>query len=113
MPMPWVNIGPNFPKVVRLRDQLTQMQTLMENARKQAIEKVHNDYLAALSREKLLGDAMMKAKEDVSAVNQRMIEHNILKRDFEINQQLYESLLQRLEGCHPLRQFASHQRSRY
>ena len=47
---------------------------------------------------------MAKAKEDVSAVNQRMIEHNILKRDFEINQQLYESLLQRLERCHPLRQ---------
>ena len=36
MPMPWVSIGPNFPKVVRLRDQLTQMQTLMESARKQA-----------------------------------------------------------------------------
>ena len=105
--------GPNFPKVVRLRDQLTQMQTLMESARKQALEKVHNDYLAALSREKLLGDAMTKAKEDVSAVNQRMIEHNILKRDFEINQQLYESLLQRLEGCHPLRQYASHQRSHH
>lgn len=91
--------GPNFPKVVRLRDQLTQMQTLMESARKQALEKVHNDYLAALSREKLLGDAMTKAKEDVSAVNQRMIEHNILKRDFEINQQLYESLLQRLKDA--------------
>ncbi len=91
--------GPNFPKVVRLRDQLTQMQSLMESARKQAIEKVHNDYLAALSREKLLGDAMVKAKADVSAVNQRMIEHNILKRDFEINQQLYESLLQRLKDA--------------
>jgi len=91
--------GPNFPKVVRLRDQLTQMQSLMESARKQALEKVHNDYLAAVSREKLLGDAMAKAKADVSSVNQRMIEHNILKRDFEINQQLYESLLQRLKDA--------------
>ena len=91
--------GPNFPKVIRLRDQLTQMQSLMENARKQAIEKVHNDYLAALSREKLLGDALAKEKENVSALNQRMIEHNILKREFEINQQLYESLLQRLKDA--------------
>lgn len=88
--------GPNFPKVVRLRDQITQMQSMMAGARKQAIEKVHNDYLAALSREKLLGEAMVKAKAEVSVLNQRMIEHNILKRDFEINQQLYESLLQRL-----------------
>ena len=45
--------GPNFPKVTRLHDQLTQMQSLMEAARKQAIEKVQNDYLGALSREKL------------------------------------------------------------
>jgi capsular exopolysaccharide synthesis family protein len=91
--------GPNFPTVIRLRDQLTQMQSLMENARKQAVAKVHNDYLAALSREKLLGDAMAKAKGDVSALNQKMIEHNILKREFEINQQLYESLLQRLKDA--------------
>ena len=91
--------GPNFPKVVRLRDQLTQLQSLMENARKQALEKVHNDYLAALNREKLLGDALAKEKGNVSALNQRMIEYNILKREFEINQQLYESLLQRLKDA--------------
>jgi uncharacterized protein involved in exopolysaccharide biosynthesis len=91
--------GPNFPKVTRLRDQLTQMQSLMENAHKQAVEKVHNDYLAALSREKLLGEAVTKEKGDVNVVNERMIEHNILKREFEINQQLYESLLQRLKDA--------------
>ncbi len=91
--------GPNFPKVTRLRDQLTQMQSLIENARRQAIEKVHNDYLAARSREKLLGDELAKEKENVSALNQRMIEHNILKREFESYQQLYESLLQRLKDA--------------
>ena len=91
--------GPNFPKVTRFRDQLTEQQSLMESARKQAIAKVHNDYLAALSRENLLGDELGKEKENVSALNQRMIEHNILKREFEINQQLYESLLQRLKDA--------------
>jgi capsular exopolysaccharide synthesis family protein len=91
--------GPNFPKVTRLHDQLTQIQTAMESARKQAIEKVHNDYLAALSREKMLGDALAQEKGNVGARNETMIEHNILKRDFEINQQLYESLLQRLRDA--------------
>lgn len=91
--------GPNYPKVVRLRDQLTRMQTLIQSARKQAIDKLHNDYLTALNREKLLSDSVAKAKADVSAMNQRMIEHNILKRDFDINQQLYESLLQRLKDA--------------
>ena len=99
MQMPWANMVRISPRLFDLRDQLTQMQSLIDGARKQAIEKVHNDYLAALSREKLLGDAMAKAKADVSALNQRMIEHNILKREFEINQQLYESLLQRLKDA--------------
>ena len=91
--------GPNFPKVVRLHDQIAQLQTAMDAARKLAIERVRNDYLAALSREKLIADAMAKEKENVSALNQRMIEHNILKRDFDINQQLYETLLQRLKDA--------------
>lgn len=91
--------GPNYPKVVRLRDQLSQMQSLIENARRLAIEKVHNDYLAALSREKLLGDALMKEKTDVGEFNQRMIQYNILRRDFETNQQLYETLMQRLKDA--------------
>ena len=91
--------GVNHPKVIRLQDQLTAMKSLMENARKQAIEKLHNDYLAALSREKLLGMALTKEKGDFSALSQRMIEHNILKREFDSNQLLYESLLQRLKDA--------------
>lgn len=91
--------GPNFPKVTRLRDQLTQMQSLMQNARTQAIEKIHSDYKAALSRQKLLGDALMKEKVEVGSLHQRMIEYNILTRDFEINQKLYENLLQRLKDA--------------
>lgn len=91
--------GPNFPKVVHLRDQLTQMQTLIESARKLAIDKVHNDYLAAVNREKLLGEALMREKGDVSELNQRMIQYNILKREFDANQQLYETLLQRLKDA--------------
>ncbi|HMD87476.1 MAG TPA: polysaccharide biosynthesis tyrosine autokinase [Terriglobia bacterium] len=91
--------GPNFPKVARLRDQLTQLQSLMESERKLAVEKVHNDYLAALSREKLLGAALTKEKGEVSALNQRMIDYNILKREFEINQTLYEKLLQQLKDA--------------
>ncbi len=91
--------GPNFPKVVRLRQQLSEMQSLIENERKQAVKKVYNDYLASVSRKDLLGKALAKQKEEVTQLNQRMIEHNILKRDFDTNQQLYENLLQRLKDA--------------
>jgi capsular exopolysaccharide synthesis family protein len=91
--------GPNFPKVVRLRQQLNERQALIENERKQAVKKVYNDYLAALSRKDLLGKALAAEKQEVNAQNQRMIEHNILKRDFDTNQQLYDNLLQRLKDA--------------
>jgi uncharacterized protein involved in exopolysaccharide biosynthesis len=91
--------GPNFPKVVRLRDQLDEMQTQLDKVRKQAIQKVRNDYMAAIGREKLLATAMGNQKVEVSQLNQRMIEHNILKREFDTNQQLYENLLGRLKDA--------------
>ena len=91
--------GPNFPKVTRLRDQLSQMQALIDDAHKRAIEKVHNDYLAAVSRENMLRDALEREKGEVSNLNKSMIEHNALKRDFETNQQLYENLMQRLKDA--------------
>jgi succinoglycan biosynthesis transport protein ExoP len=91
--------GPNFPKAKRVHEQLTQMQGLIDAARKQAIAKVQNNYQAAVNRTKLLGEALAKEKASVSALNERMIDYNILKRDFEINQQLYESLLQRLKDA--------------
>ncbi len=91
--------GPNFPKVVRLRDQLAQVQALMDDDHKRALEKIHNDYLASETREKLLQDALTKENEQVSALSQHMIDHNILRREFEINQQLYQTLLERLKDA--------------
>lgn len=91
--------GPNFPKVVRLRDQVAQIQNVIDGARKQALEKVRNEYLAAFNREKMLATSLAQAKTEAGAMNQRMIEHNILKRNFEVDQQLYESLLQRLKDA--------------
>jgi capsular exopolysaccharide synthesis family protein len=91
--------GPKWPKVVQLRDQVAQMQALIQDAHTRAIEKLHNDYLAAQNRQKLLGDALAKENGEISALSQRMIEYNILKREFEINQQLYQTLLQRLKDA--------------
>ena len=82
MRMPWANMDRISLKAFACVTSLTQMQALMEMRVSRPLRKVHNDYLAALSREKLSGDALVKEKANVSALNQRMIEHNILKREF-------------------------------
>ncbi len=91
--------GPKFPKVVRLQSQVKAMQGFVDDERRRLMDRVHNDYLASQGREKLLSDAVAAEKVEVGKLNQLLIRHNMLKREFDTNQQLYESLLQRLKDA--------------
>jgi len=91
--------GPNFPKVVRLRNQVNQLQSTIDRERARVVARLHNDYQAALTRERLLEGAVAQQKVEVGKLNQLQIEHNLLKHEFETNQQLYESLLQHLKDA--------------
>ena len=91
--------GPNFPKALRLKDQMTEVQSLMERERKRIVTRIHDDYQVALGQERLLATALAHQKEEVGKLNQLSIEHNLLKREFETNQQLYASLLQHLKDA--------------
>jgi len=91
--------GPNFPKVVRLRAQVSEIQSLIDQERKRTVERVQHDYMAALGRQKLLEAAVAKDKVEVGKLDQLLIQHNILKRESDSNQQLYDSLLHRLKDA--------------
>jgi len=91
--------GPKHPKVERLRSQVDEIQSLIDTERRRIVERLKNDYVAALGREKLLAAAVAKEKADVGALSQLLIQHNLLKREFDTNQQLYDSLLQRLKDA--------------
>ena len=91
--------GPRFPKVLRLHDQVAQMQALIDQERAKILQRSQSRYLAASDRVKLLSDAVAQGKIDLGEMNQLLIQHNLLKREFETNQQLYDSLLQRLKDA--------------
>src|SRR5437763_3023327 len=91
--------GPKHPKGERLRSQGNEIQSLIDTERKRIVERLRNDYVAARGREKLLTAAVAKEKVDVGALSQLLIQHNLLKREFDSNQQLYDSLLQRLKDA--------------
>ena len=63
------------------------------------MENIRNEYMAALQREHALAAAVAQQKTEVDRVNLLLIEHNILKREFDSNQQLYDNLLQRLKDA--------------
>lgn len=91
--------GPNFPKVVRLRDQASAMQAFIDQERERTVERIRSDYRAASGRVRLLSESVAQEKQQVGELNQLLIQHNILKRDFDSNQQLYDSLLQHLKDA--------------
>ncbi|HEV2348438.1 MAG TPA: polysaccharide biosynthesis tyrosine autokinase [Terriglobia bacterium] len=91
--------GTNFPKVVRLRDQVNEIQSLIDRERKRTVERIQNDYHAAVGREKLVSASVAEQKAEVGKINQLLIEHNMLEREFDTNQQLYQNLLQKLKDA--------------
>lgn len=62
--------GPNFPKVVRIRNQVAEIESLIERERKQMVVRIRNDYNTALRREKLLAAAVAQQKIEVGKLNQ-------------------------------------------
>jgi succinoglycan biosynthesis transport protein ExoP len=89
--------GPNYPKVERLRSQIREIRSVIEEERRRMIAKIRNDYRAAVGREKILSAVVANQKAEVGKLNELLIQHNLLNREFETSQQLYENLLRRLK----------------
>ena len=91
--------GPNFPKVMRLKDQMDELRAQLEAERTRVVARYRGEYLAAQQRERLLTESLNQQKGELGKLNQLLIQHNILQHEFQTNQQLYESLLQRLKDA--------------
>jgi polysaccharide biosynthesis transport protein len=91
--------GPTYPKALRLQDQMKDVDALILRERKRIVENVQNEYLAAARRQEFLGAALAQQKKEVDKVGQFLIEYNLLKREFDSNQTLYDGLLQRLKDA--------------
>src|ERR1051326_126488 len=91
--------GPKFPKVVRLKDQVAENQAQIAQEQNRVIERIHNDYKTAWDREKLAVAAVNRSKEALGNSNQLLVQRNILQREFDANQQLYQNLMQRLKDA--------------
>ena len=91
--------GPNFPKAVRLHEQVVENRNQIQTEQNRVIDRIRKDYDAARNRESLAAAAVAAQKEQVGKLNQLLVQHNLLERDFEGNQQLYQSLMQRLKDA--------------
>lgn len=91
--------GPNYPKALRIQQQIADARAQIEQEQNRVVDRAHGEYLTAVSREKLALAAVDRQKDELGRLNQLLVEQNILKRDFETNQQLYQNLLQKLKDA--------------
>ncbi len=103
--------GPKFPKVVRLEAQLKDIQSLIENEKKNIGNQLEAEYRGSRQREVLLQQALAQQKNDTAAMADKMVQYNILKREAEANKQLYDGLLQKLKEAGISRGIAFQQHS--
>ena len=91
--------GPNFYKAVQIRKQLAEVESLINRQRMRLVKQTKDAYDTAVRRETLLSRTVAEQRKDVERLNQLLIQHNILKGEFETNQQLYNDLLRRLKDA--------------
>jgi polysaccharide biosynthesis transport protein len=90
-------LTPNHPKVQRLQAQLDSMEGSLKKARADILERVANDYQAAVNRESLLKEQYSQQTKLVSDQSAKVIHYNILKREVDTNRSIYEAMLQRVK----------------
>ncbi len=101
------NLGPNYPSVKALQEQIKNIDQLISNEKKNIVGRLQQEYLTAQQRETLLTAALDKQKVEANAMAVKLVEYNILVRDAEANKTLYDGLSQKLKeadisgGLHP------------
>lgn len=89
--------GDSYPKVIELKDQLRQLQENVQTEINKIGARAETQYRAAVHHETLLRGAFEIQKEESNKLNEKAVDYNMLKRDYESNRKLYEDLLEKLK----------------
>ncbi|HWR58961.1 MAG TPA: polysaccharide biosynthesis tyrosine autokinase [Thermodesulfovibrionales bacterium] len=88
---------PDYPKMVRLKEQSNQLKKQIDAETRKALEGLRVDYQAASRKERYLSSALDKHRSEVTGQNEKMVQYSILKREADTNRELYNNLLHRLK----------------
>lgn len=87
---------PGWPALDQVNEQIAQAEDQLASAQSRALANIEAEYRTAARKETMLGEALAAQKAEASGFNQNSIQYNILKREAETQQQIYEGLLQRM-----------------
>jgi capsular exopolysaccharide synthesis family protein len=85
---------PDYPDMLRLKAQVNQIDQEIKSQADVIKQSLKAHYESALQQEVLLKNKMEDVKHGVLATRNKEIQYNILKREADTNQTLYDGLLQ-------------------
>ena len=88
---------PGYEKVKRVNAQIQPLQAAVEQERQDILDRIRNEYEEALRREKLLEADYAAQAKLVTDDAEKSIQYNILKREVDTNQQIYQAMLERVK----------------
>jgi len=86
---------PDYAKVKQVDAQIASMRDALESERKAVEQHARSEYAEASLREKLLAANYGTQTRVINREAEKAIQYNILKREADSNQQLYDAMLQR------------------
>lgn len=88
---------PSYPRMVALKSNIEEVKLKLDGEVQKVVDGLRSSYEAGLKSEHLLQSAVDKQKTVTLKTNEDSIQYNILKREVDINRELYSGLLQRMK----------------
>lgn len=88
---------PDYPRMVALKSNIDEVKSRLDGEVQKIIDGLRSSYEAGIKSEHLLQSAVDKQKTATLKTNEDSIQYNILKREVDINRELYAGLLQRMK----------------
>jgi len=91
----------NWPEVIRNKEETELVKQQLKREQEKALQQVRQqaelEYSAIEGRYKALSQALKEQEDLVHRLNQASIQFNVLKREVDTNQQLYDGLMERFK----------------
>nr|WP_010133594.1 polysaccharide biosynthesis tyrosine autokinase [Microbulbifer agarilyticus] len=87
--------GPKHPKMIAANDQLASVESKLRSEVRQLVAGIESEYQAALTNERALRDELNSAKGEYQVISRKETRYQELKRDVDVNRQLYNAFLTR------------------
>lgn len=87
-------LTPAHYKVQRIDAQVQELEQNLQREKAKLVQRIHNEYDAALERERLTSDAYQRQSKTIAGQAGKAAQHALLKREADMAQQVYNNLLQ-------------------